>query len=118
MKLFFTIVLMLNLLIEGMAAYTLIGGPQGIAAAGTGGQWSMHYGFAAIAIASAGLWLWPYRSNRTAVTAVLGMLMTFHVGLFTSLSIAGDQQVGVITHAVMSLLCVGLFTQRSKWCPA
>ena len=35
MKLFFTIVLMLNLLVEGMAAYTLIGGPQGIAAAGT-----------------------------------------------------------------------------------
>ena len=69
MKIFFTVVLALNLLVEGMAAFTLIGGPQGISAAGTGGQWSMHYGFAAIAIASAGLWLWPYRNNKAAVTA-------------------------------------------------
>ena len=118
MKIFFTVVLALNLLVEGMAAFTLIGGPQGISAAGTGGQWSMHYGFAAIAIASAGLWLWPYRNNKAAVTAVLGMLMIFHVGLFTSLSIAGDQQAGVMIHAVMSVLCILLFTQRSKWCTA
>ena len=116
MKLFFTIVLVLNLLTELLASTTLIGGPDGIAAAGRGGMWSMHYGFAAFAIASASLWLWPYRSNRKAVTAVLGMLMTFHSGLFISLTLAGDQQAGMIIHAVMSVLCIVLFTQRSKWC--
>ena len=118
MKIVFSIVLLLNFLVEGLAAFSLISGPQGISAAGTGGQWSMHYGFAAIAIASAGLWLWPHRSDRTAVTAVLGMLMVFHTGLFISLSIAGDQQAGVVIHAVMAVLCIGLFTQRSKWCTA
>lgn len=118
MKIVFSIFLVLNFLVEAMAAVSLLTGPQGIAAAGTGGQWSMHYGFAAIAIASAGWWLWPYRSNRMAVTAVLGMLMTFHVGLFTSLSLAGDQKLGVIIHAVMSVLSIGLFTQRARWCTA
>ena len=116
MKLFFTILLVLNLLTELLASTTLIGGPNGIAAAGSGNMWSMHYGFAAFAIGSASLWLWPFRSNLKAVTAVLGMLMTFHSGLFISLTLAGDQQVGMVIHAVMSVLCIVLFTQRAKWC--
>ena len=116
MKLCFTILLVLNLLTELLASTTLIGGADGIAAAGRGGLWSMHYGFAALAIGSASLWLWPYRSNRKAVTAVLGMLMTFHSGLFISLTLAGDQPAGVVIHGVLSVLCIGMFTQRSKWC--
>ena len=118
MKTLFTVVLVLNFLTETLAATTLIGGPEGFVAAGRGGMWSMHYGFAALAIASASLWIWPYRTNRPVVTAVLGVLMTFHTGLLISLSLAGDQQAGVVIHAVMSVLCIVLFTQRSKWCTA
>ena len=67
-------------------------------------------------IASASLWVWPYRNSLKAVTAVLGVLCTFHTGLFISLSLAGDQQAGQIIHAVMAVLCIVLFTQRAKWC--
>ena len=116
MKILFTVVLVLNFLTETLAATTLIGGPEGIAAAGKGGRWSMHYGFAALAIASASLWIWPHRTNLRVVTAVLGVLMTFHTGLLISLSLAGDQQPGVVIHAVMSVLCIALFTQRARWC--
>jgi len=116
MKILFIVVLVVNLLTELLAATTLIGGPEGIAAAGKGGMWSMHYGFAVLAIASASLWIWPYRGNLKAVTAVLGVLSTFHTGLFISLTLAGDQQVGQIIHGVMAVLCIVLFTQRARWC--
>lgn len=118
MNILFNIVLVLNFLTESMAATSLIGGPEGVSAAGQGAMWSMHYGFAAVAIASASLWVWPYRSNRQAVTAILGMLVTFHSGLFVSLTLAGDQMAGQIIHAVLASLCILLFTQRSKWCSA
>lgn len=116
MKILFTVFLVLHSLTELMAAGSLIGGPEGISAAGLGGQWSMHYGFAALALASASLWVWPYRSNRAAVTAVLGVLMIFHIGLLISLTTAGDQQVGMVLHAVLAVLAVILFSLRSKWC--
>ena len=106
----------MNLLTESLAATTLIGGPDGIAAAGKGGMWSMHYGFAALAMASVSLWIWPNRRNLKAVTAVLGVLSTFHTGLFISLTLAGDQQVGQIIHGVMAVLCIVLFTLRARWC--
>lgn len=116
MKIFFTVFLVLHTLTELMAAVSLIGGPEGISAAGLGGQWSMHYGFAALALASASLWVWPYRSNRAAVTAVLGVLMIFHIGILVSLTAAGDQQVGMVLHSVLAVLAVVLFSLRSKWC--
>lgn len=118
MQLLFTIVLVLNLLVEGNAAVMLITGPGGLSAAGTGNQWSMHYGFAALAIASASLWLWRWRTDRRAVTPVLGLLLVFHSGLFVSLAVAGDQQAGMIIHAVLAALCLILFTQRARWCAA
>ena len=76
----------------------------------------MHYGFAALAIATASFWIWPYRNNVKAVPAILGVLLTFHSGLFLSLAIAGDQMPGMVIHAVLAALCILLFTQRSKWC--
>lgn len=118
MKKLFVALLVLNVLTEALAATTLIGGPGGISAAGAGNQWSMHYGFAALAIGSAALWVWPYRNNLNAVTAVLGVLMTFHSGLFVSLMVAGDQPAGVIIHAVLAALCILLFIQRRSWCQA
>jgi hypothetical protein len=29
---------------------------------------------------------------------------------------AGDQNPGMIIHAVLAVLCIFLFSQRSKWC--
>lgn len=118
MKIAFTVLLILHFLTESLAAFALIGGPEGLSAAGTGGQWSMHYGFAALALASASLWVWPFRTNLAAVTAVLGVLLVFHVGLCTSLAAAGDQMAGLVMHAVLAVLSIFLFTQRKKWCTA
>ena len=116
MKHLFTTLLVLNFLSEALAASTLIGGPDGIRAAGAGGMWSMHYGFAALAIGSASLWVWPHRTDLRAVTATLGILLTFHIGLLISLIAAGDQQAGSVIHAVLAALSVAAFTQRRKWC--
>ena len=118
MNIFFIVVLVLNLLTEGLAAIALISGPQGIPGLGQieGGMWSMNYGFAAIAIASAIIWIWPYRENLGAVSAVLGILLTFHTCIFIALAMAGDQIPGTVAHAIMTTLCLILFTQRSKWC--
>lgn len=118
MKTVFTIFLVLHFLIETLAAVANIGGPEGLSAAGTGGQWSMHYGFAAFALATASLWVWPHRTNLAVVTAVLGVLLVFHVGLFISLTAAGDQAAGMVIHAVLAVLAIFLFTQRKKWCTA
>jgi hypothetical protein len=116
MRILFSVFLVLNLLAELLAATSLIGGPDGIAAAGRGNQWAMHYGFAVLAIASATLWVWPQRSHLKVVTAVLGVLMVFHSGVLASLVLAGDQPVGVVIHSVLALLAIGLFTQRARWC--
>ncbi|MEQ8484428.1 MAG: hypothetical protein RIB46_08685 [Pseudomonadales bacterium] len=114
MNVLFIILLVLNLLVEALAAATLIGGPGGLAAAGSGNQWSMHYGFAALAIASASLWVWPRRHDPAAVTPVLGLLMVFHSGLFVSLAVAGDQMGGMVIHAVLAAMAIGLFVSRAK----
>ena len=118
MRIAFTVFLVLNLLAELLAATSLIGGPEGIAAAGIGKQWSMHYGFAVLAIASATLWVWPHRSHLQVVTAVLGVLMVFHCAVLVSLVLAGDQPAGVVIHSVLAVLAVGLFALRSRWCTA
>jgi hypothetical protein len=116
MKILLSAVLILSFLAEALAAVALITGPEGVTAPGLGNQWSMHYGFAAIAIASISLWTWPYRTNMPVVTFALGVLFTFHTGLSISLNLAGDQQAGMIVHTVLSVLCLVLITQRSKWC--
>ncbi len=118
MRVFFIIVLVLNLLIESLAAASLILGPQGaFAEVRTGdGTWSMIYGFAAFAIATAIIWIWPNRNDNKAVGSVMGMLVTFHTALFIALAIAGTQNVGMIIHGVMAVFCLVLLTQRSKWC--
>jgi hypothetical protein len=116
MKILFNVVLILSFLFEALASTSLIGGPEGVSAAGLGNQWSMHYGFAAIAIASMSLWAWPYRTNLPVVTFALGVLFTFHTGLSISLTLAGDQQVPSILHGVLAVLFLILLTQRSTWC--
>ena len=73
MKILLMVTLVLHLLMELMAAVALIGGPEGVGNAGAGNMWSMHYGFAALAIASISVWVWPKRTDaisrcRTSVT--------------------------------------------------
>jgi hypothetical protein len=116
MKILLPVLLVLNFLVEALAAITLIGGPEGVAAAGQGGQWSMHYGFAALAIASVSLWTWPYRGNLPVITVVLGVLLVFHTGLAVSLTLAGDQAAGRAIHVVLAALCLLLFVRRRRCC--
>jgi hypothetical protein len=116
MKTLLVAVLILNALTEAMAAAMLIGGPNGVQAAGAGEMWSMHYGFAAVAIASIGLWLWPYRRQMAPVSVALGILLTFHSGLFVSLALAGDQAAGMVVHALLAVLCAVLFFRRASLC--
>ena len=65
MKTLFTTYLLLNLILEGIAAVTLVGAGLGLftIAQLESGMWSMNYGFAAIAIASALFCVWPCRSR-------------------------------------------------------
>lgn len=124
MKILFTTFLVLNLLAETLAATSLIGAENGLAAALNGagsapggtGLWSMHYGFAVISIASAIAWVWPHRESRKVVTAVLGMLMTFHLAVLISLSAEGTQSAGIVIHSVLAVMAVGLFVLRGRWC--
>lgn len=110
--------LILNVLIEGLAAAFLIGGPQGIfsnAQSPDGILWAANYGFAAIAFASAIFWIWPSRDNHGAVGAVLGILLTFHAMVFVSFAIQGNQLPPMVIHGVMAALAIVLYSQRSKY---
>ena len=117
MKIFFIVVLALNLAFEALAGVTLIMGPTGLGAAeiDPNGMWGMNYGFGALAIASAIIWLWPNRTNSGAVFSVMGMLTTFHVLLSISL-VLGEQMPPAIAHGVMAVLSIVCLTQRDKWC--
>ena len=121
MKAFFSVFLVLNFLAETLAAVSLIGAENGLAAALSGngnsnGLWSMHYGFAVISIASAIFWVWPHRTSRKVVTAVLGMLMLFHCALLISLVLENSQIEGIVLHSVLALMAIVLFALRSRWC--
>jgi len=110
--------LVMNFLLEGLAAITLIGGTLGFLSIAQldGGPWAMNYGFAAAAIATAVFWVWPYRDSRQAVGPVLGILLAFHATVSVSFLIQGGQVSPIVVHAVMAALALFLFTQRSRWC--
>lgn len=118
MKNIFTGFLVLNFLLEGFAAITLISGTLGIFSIAQleAGPWAMSYGFAAAALATAVFWVWPYRDKRHAVGPVLGLLLVFHAAVFTSFAIQGNQIPPMLVHGVMAALAFFLFTQRSRWC--
>jgi ABC-type Mn2+/Zn2+ transport system permease subunit len=113
-KVLFAVVLVLNFLTEALAAAALIGGPEGIGAAGKGGMWSMHYGFAALAIASVSVLAWRKRQESAVINLVIGVLLVFHTGLAISLFVAGDQQAGQILHTLLAALLLVLCTQRAN----
>jgi hypothetical protein len=118
LKILFIVVLVLNFLFEGAAGVALILGPEGALSdfRPEDGMWAMNYGFAALAVASVALWVWPHRTDSRVVGTVLGFLTTFHLLLAVSLSIPGNQFGAMMTHGIMGVLCLFLFTQRSRWC--
>ncbi len=113
-KVTFITLLVLNFLGEALASTSLILGPNGISQAGAGEMWSMHYGFAALSIASISIWAWFQRRSFEALTVALGTLLVFHAGLTISLYLAGDQQGGMILHSVLTLLSGIAFANRGK----
>ena len=117
MKWVFITALVLNLLVEGLAAFSLISLPDPAVAEGalSAVSWSRNYGFAALAIASTIFWIWPHRDNFKVVSVVLGMLMTFHIGVCLSLGMSGQWGVTIL-HGVMAVLFVALFLLRTRWC--
>jgi len=120
MKKVFTGMLVLNLLVEAVAATFLIGGAEAMFPGGniaaTG--WARNYGFAALAIGSTIFWIWPSRDDLKTVSAVLGILMTFHTGVALSLAIDGTQMGSAYLHTFMAAFTITMYTLRAKWCVA
>ena len=118
MKKAFTAFLVLNLLVEWMAAFTLVGGtiasqfPQGAEAA----TWPMLYGFAALAMGSTIFWVWPHREDYKVTSVVLGMLSLFHIGVATGLALTGTQPGSTYLHVFMAVYVVALYLKRASWC--
>jgi hypothetical protein len=118
MKNLFIAYLVANLVLESIAAVTLIGAGLGlfVIPGFESGMWSMNYGFAAVAIASTLFWVWPYRSKAEAVGPVLGILLAFHALVSVSFAVQGQQMPSIIVHAIMALLGIILYARRSAWC--
>ncbi len=114
MKHLYVAVLAMTIAFELLAAVSLIGGPGGFQAAGSGEQWSMHYGFAAVVMASVPVWAWKNRFLPAVATQTLGILMTFHLLLAVSLFTAGDQFAGMVIHGILGSFCILLFALRSR----
>jgi hypothetical protein len=118
MKKVFTGMLMLNLLVEAVAASFLIGSPDTLFPEGpaAGITWARNYGFAALAMGSTIFWIWPFRDNYSTVSAVLGIMMTFHTGVTISLALSTTQMGPAFLHGFMAVFTISLYTMRSKWC--
>ena len=118
MKIFFTVVLILNLVIEAFAAFVLIGSPETMFPEGqvAAVMWARNYGFAALAVGTTVFWIWPHREDFNVVGTVLGILLTFQIAISVALGISGAMMGGMILHSIMAVLCIFLYTQRSKWC--
>jgi hypothetical protein len=114
----FTGYLLLNLALEGLAAITLIGGALGVFSIDNleAGMWPMHYGFAAIAIATAVFWVWPQRTKPDSVAPILGILLSFHALVSISFGIAGGQVPAMVVHGFMAALALYFYSQRARWC--
>ncbi len=79
-------------------------------------MWSMNYGFAAVAIASAIFWVWPHRARRDVVGPVLGILLAFHALVCVSFAIDGNEIPAIVVHGIMALVGIFLYVRRSSWC--
>ena len=113
MKHLYSGVLVVTVLSELLAAVTLIGGPGGVFTLTDDQQWSQHYGFVALVMASVPIWGWRRRYSRETATFMLGVLTTFNLAITTSLLLAGDMMGGIVLHGVLGLLSFILFVRRA-----
>ena len=119
MKNVFTGVLILNLIVEFGAAFALISASLAIGGVEdpmSASVWSRSYGFGALAIGSAAIWIWPHRDNYAVVSTVLGILMVFHIGVGISFGVIGGQLAVGTLHAVLSILMITMYALRGRWC--
>jgi hypothetical protein len=118
MKKVYSTVLIANLLIEGVGASALLVSPEFLVdtANASARLWSWNYGFVALGVGSAVFWTWPHRDSFAAAGAVLGILFSFHLAITVALAIVDELFVDVVLHGAFAVLCLYLFTQRSKWC--
>lgn len=115
MKRLYSGALILNLIVEGLAALLLIAAPQSVAANGQV-LWARIYGFAALGIGSIVFWAWPNRDDVRAAGTALGTLLTFHISITAGLAVSGEMLPGAVLHGFMSVLFVGLYLRRRDWC--
>ena len=118
MKNLFSVFLVTNLLVEGLAGIALIGVTLGLFSIEQlePGMWTMVYGFAALAMATPIFWVWPYRTKREAVSPVLGILLAFHALVALAFALQGNEVPAVILHGLIAALAIYLYSQRTAWC--
>lgn len=118
MKKLYTAILIANLLIEAVGAAALFAAPEMLVDAGNASAllWAWNYGFVALGVGSAVFWAWPHRDSFAAAGAVLGILFSFHIAIAVALAIADELFVDVVLHGAFAIVCLYLFTQRSRWC--
>lgn len=120
MKKLFSAALIFNLVVEWIAAAVLIGAPETLFPDGhpVGIDWARNYGFAALAIGTAALWVWPHRGDMKASGTILGILLTFHISISVAMAVAGNMLEALVLHSLMAVMFIYLYTQRAKWCTA
>lgn len=118
MKKLYSTVLIANLLVESIGALALFAAPDFLVDTGNANAvlWAWNYGFVTLGVGSAVFWTWPHRDNFAAAGAVLGILFSFHLAIAVALAIADELFVDVVLHGAFAVLCLWLFTQRSRWC--
>jgi len=118
MRKLYSAVLVANLLIEVVGASVLLTAPDFLVDADNSSAllWSWNYGFVALAVGSAVFWAWPHRDSFAAAGIALGLLFSFHLAIAVALAIADALFGDVVLHSAFAILCLYLFTQRSRWC--
>lgn len=118
MKTLYSAILIANLLIESVGASVLFAAPEILVdTENTSAMlWAWNYGFVALAVGSAIFWAWPHRDSFAAAGTALGILFSFHLAIALALAIADTLFADVVVHGAFAVLCLYLFTQRSKWC--
>ena len=117
MRLFFLIVLILHVLMEGIVGLILMFSPS-VMVAETGGpqlDFVILYGSSGVTMALAAAWLWPLRNRIEPLGMGLGIFATFHtlvaVGGVIAVTNGSSPQI-MIGHSVLAVLFWILWFKR------
>ncbi len=118
MKRVYSAVLIANLLVEAAGAFVLFALPDMIVDTDSASAmlWAWNYGFVALGVGSAVFWTWAHRDSYAAAGAVLGLLFSFHLAIAVALALAQELFLDVVLHGAFAVVCLYLFTQRTRWC--